>query len=116
MITISIDTNKIDKSLLKEVTKRDGTTTKYLNIVCFPNKDGKDSHDNDGIVKHSLTKEQRESGVQSPIIGNYKDKNSGGSPSFVEKIKPAPAFQNRPKPAPKQDWDDAYGDEDSIPF
>jgi hypothetical protein len=112
MITLSIDTSKIDKSLLKEVTKRDGTITKYLNLVCFPNKDGKDAHDNDGVVKHSLTKEQRESGVTSPIIGNYKDKGNGGSaPSFVDKVKPAKAFQNRTKPAPKQEEDF-----DEIPF
>jgi hypothetical protein len=113
MITLSIDTSKIDKSLLKEVTKRDGTTTKFLNIVCFANKDGKDAHDNDGIVKHSLTKDQRDAGIQSPIIGNYKDKSqpSSGNNGWADKIKPAKAFQNRPKPAPAP-----ADDFDDIPF
>jgi len=115
MFTISLDVTKIDKSLLKSVTKKDGTKASYLNLICWPNRDGKDQYDNDGSVKHSLTKDQRDAGIKSEILGNYKIKEQQDTifPSkFVEKIKAAPAFQNRPKPVVQQQEED----EDSIPF
>ena len=116
--TISIDVTKIDKSLLKSVTKKDGTKATYLNLICWPNRDGQDKFGNDGSVKHSLTKEQRDAGIKSEILGNYKVKQEQDSvfpPGFAEKINPAPAFKNR---APKPQEDDPFGDiaEDEIPF
>ena len=118
MFTLSIDVTKIDKSLLREVIKKDGTKAVYLNLICWPNKEGKDKYDNDGSVKHSLSKEQRDEGIKSEIIGNYKVKDEGGSTQsgWGDKIKPAKAFQNREKPAPKQveTWDDE--DDSQIPF
>ena len=117
MFTISLDVTKIDKSLLKSVTKKDGTKATYLNLICWPNRDGQDKFGNDGSVKHSLTKEQRDAGIKSEILGNYKVKAEQDSvfpPNFADKIKPAKAFQNRPKPQEN----DPFGDiaEDAIPF
>jgi len=112
--TISLDVTKIDKSLLKSVTKKDGTKALYLNLICWPNRDGKDQYGNDGSVKHSLTKEQRDAGIKSEILGNYKVKQEQESvfpPSFVDKVKPAKAFQNRPKPVFEQEDDDS-----DLPF
>jgi len=112
MFTLSIDVTKIDKSLLKEVIRKDGTKAVFLNLICWPNRDGKDKYDNDGSVKHSLTKEQRDAGIVSETLGNYKVKETGSAPlsAFVEKIKPAPAFKNRPKPEVEEI------EEDEIPF
>jgi hypothetical protein len=120
MFTLSIDVTKIDKSLLKEVIKKDGTKAVFLNFICWPNKEGKDKYDNDGSVKHSLSKEQRDAGIKSEIIGNYKVKDEGGSTQsgWGDKIKPAKAFQNREKPAPKKQdvWGDDDLDDGPIPF
>jgi hypothetical protein len=87
MFTLSIDVTKIDKSLLKEVTKQDGTKAIYLNLICWENEDGKDKYDNDGTIKQSLSKEQREAGIKSKIIGNYKVKGDAPAPApKVERV------------------------------
>jgi hypothetical protein len=87
MITLSIDVTKINKNLLKAVTKKDGTKATYLNLILWPNKDGKDQYDNDGFVKQSLTKAQRDEGIETAILGNYQDKGDG---SVGGKASPAP--------------------------
>lgn len=81
MFTLSIDVTKIDKSLLKEVTKKDGTKAVFLNLICWPNEEGRDQYDNDGTVKQSLSKEQREAGTKVKILGNYRVKDDAPSPS-----------------------------------
>lgn len=65
MIKISIDVTKIDKSLLYKGKK--GT---YLNLVLF---DKPDDYGNAGFAKQDLSKEQREAGVEAPIIGNWRE-------------------------------------------
>jgi hypothetical protein len=87
MFTLSIDVLKIDKSLLKEVTKQDGTKAIYLNLICWENENGKDKYDNDGTVKQSLSKEQRDAGTKVQILGNYKVKGDAPAPApKVERI------------------------------
>lgn len=81
MISASISSHKIDKALV--VVKGD---KRYLNIVLFEN-DKKDDYDNDGIIKQSLTKEQRAAGVKAPIVGNWKWMNK---PSAPKSSAPAP--------------------------
>jgi len=88
MITQSIDLLKIDKNLLKSVIKKDGTKALYLNLICWPNKDGRDQYDNDGTVKQSLSKAQRDEGVTVVILGNYQDKGDGNGAGG--KASPAP--------------------------
>lgn len=63
-ITLNLDCTKIDKALMKN--------GRYLNLVVWPNKKGTDEHGNTHYVAQSVTKEQRESGVKGPIIGNAK--------------------------------------------
>lgn len=110
-IEINIDVSKIDKEMLR--TNKKGV--KYLDIKTKP----KPSEYSDGFVYQVVPKEMRDEGVRGPIVGNYKDwdkKEDGPLSSFVEKIKPAKAFQNREKPEskPQETWDDE--DDLGIPF
>jgi hypothetical protein len=56
--------------------------------VCWPNEHGRDDHDQDGQVKHDLSKEQRESGaVAKQILGNYQIKGDAPAPApKVERV------------------------------
>ena len=96
--SLSIDVTKIDKSLLKEVTKKDGTKAIFLNLICWPNEDGRDQYDNDGTVKQSLSKEQREAGLKSKIIGNFRTKDAAPAPTKHQQEK-----SNGYAPADKDD-------------
>ena len=108
-ITLNIDCSKIEKKYLKQ--------GKYLDMRLMPYKEGKNDKNQDGMVAQTIPKAiKAELGLddkaKGPIIGNYTDWDSEGSSSgWVEKIKPAKAFQNRPNPAPKQEEDF-----DVIPF
>lgn len=62
-----IDVTKIDKAKLFKGEK--GT---YLDLVLIDNKAGTDQYGNDGFVKQGSSKEDREAGVEMPIIGNWK--------------------------------------------
>lgn len=68
MFSFSIDVTKLDKT--RFVEGKNGA--KYCNLIAIPTKTpGKygDTH----IVKQSASKEEREKGVDLPIIGNGKD-------------------------------------------
>lgn len=94
MITASISSDKIDKTLVVEKNGK-----RYLNIVLFENE-AKDEYGNHGIIKHVLSREQRAAGAKSPIIGNWRwmDPNKG---------KQAPAPQNQ-TPAADADSDTPF--------
>ena len=94
MITLSIDVTKIDKNLIKTVTKKDGSEAKYLNLVLMPNRDGKDIYGNDGFVKQNTTKAQRDEGIQTQILGNYQDKGDGGFANRASAPSPSPLLSH----------------------
>jgi hypothetical protein len=71
-LSISIDVSKIDKSRLKEVTKKDGSKATYLNLTTFINPAEEDQYGNHGFISQSITKEEREAGERTPILGNSK--------------------------------------------
>ena len=71
VFTFSIDLTKIDKSRIKEVQKKDGTTGKFLNLVMMTN-DQPDQYGNDGFIAESVTKEEKEAGKRGNILGNCK--------------------------------------------
>ena len=72
-IAVSIDVTKLDKSRIKEVTKKDGSVAKYLNLTTFVTPNKPDQFGSHGIVNQSQTKEERESGAElPPILGNAK--------------------------------------------
>lgn len=77
MITLSIDANLIDKARLKPFTKRDGTKANYLSLILIPTPN---SDYGDFMVKQEVTKEERDKGVNLPILGNAKhlERRTGG--------------------------------------
>ena len=66
-ISIKIDVTKIDKSRLFKGQK--GT---YLDLTGFINIDEQDQYCNNGFISQSVTKEEKEQGIQTPILGNSK--------------------------------------------
>lgn len=66
-LSISIDVTKIEKARLFKGKK--GT---YMDLTTFIDTDNKDQYDNNGFISQSLTKEERESGQQTEILGNCK--------------------------------------------
>lgn len=73
--TAKIDVTKI----LKEHMFRSDRGPVYLDIACFPNKDGgKGRYGDDGFVVQSIGKEARAAGEKGPIIGNWKHVEGAG--------------------------------------
>lgn len=70
MITISIDVTKLDKSRFKPGKAHDGHTSKYCDLVLIETPNSKFG---DFVVKQSVSKEERESGRQMPMLGNGKN-------------------------------------------
>jgi len=66
-ISVRIDVTKIDKSRLYKGAK--GT---YLDLTTFVDTAVSDQYENNGFVSQTLTKEERESKIQTPILGNVK--------------------------------------------
>lgn len=98
-IAIDIDITLLDKARFKRITRKNGNPAVFANLVLF---DKPDSHGNDGFVKQSQTKEERERGdSQLPILGNWKQ--------LGEK-------RNAPAPAPKPAAPAPEMAEDDIPF
>lgn len=67
----SIDLTKIDKSKIKTVTKKDGTTAKYLDVSIFIN-DEQDSYQNIASMTIGQSKEEREAKAPKVYLGNLK--------------------------------------------
>jgi hypothetical protein len=99
-ISVRIDVTKIDKARLYKGEK--GT---YLDLTTFIDTENKDTYNNNGFISQSTTKEERESGVQTPILGNVRvfHQSAGDTPTT---------------PTPSQPIDPAAGGvmEDDIPF
>lgn len=79
-VSIKIDVTKIDKSRLFKGEK--GT---YLDLTTFIDLDQKDQYDNNGFISQSVSKEEKEQNVQTPILGNcrvfWKEQSSTPQPS-----------------------------------
>ena len=84
-INVRIDVTKIDKARLYKGAK--GT---YLDLTTFVDTDNKDQYDNNGFVSHSQTKEEREAGEKTPILGNvkvfYTDANAPQNTAKVQQV------------------------------
>jgi hypothetical protein len=92
-----IDVLKVLKQYLFQ-----GKSGKYLDIVCFVNKDGKTQYGDDGFIVQEISKEARQNGEKGPIIGNWRWMEEKPKAST-----PAPAPKAAPKP-PEAD--------DDVPF
>jgi hypothetical protein len=66
-ISVKIDVTKIDKARLFKGAK--GT---YLDLTTFIDTDTADQYENHGFISQSVTKEEREQEVQTPILGNCR--------------------------------------------
>lgn len=79
IITLSIDCTLVDKTRIKEIKRKNGKVAKFIDLVLIesPNSDY-----GDFMVKQQVTKEEREQGVQLPILGNARTmvKGGGGQP------------------------------------
>lgn len=90
VFTFSIDLTKIDKSRIKEVQKKDGTTGKFLNLVMMTNEQP-DQYGNDGFIAESVTKEEKEAGKRGNILGNCKQVGKPTQPTPATKPNTADA-------------------------
>ena len=68
LVSIKIDLSKIDENRVFHSIK---TGARYLDITGVLT-DTPDQYENNGFVKQNTTKEERESGLKLPIIGNFK--------------------------------------------
>jgi len=66
-LSVRIDVTKIDKARLYAGAK--GT---YLDLTTFVDTDQQDQYENNGFISQSVDKEERGSGVKTPILGNVK--------------------------------------------
>jgi len=73
-LSVRIDVTKIDKERLYKGQK--GT---YLDLTTFVDTASQDQYENNGFISQSVDKEEREKGVQTPILGNVKDFYTDGS-------------------------------------
>ena len=64
-LSVRIDVTKIDKERLYKGEK--GT---YLDLTTFVDTAEQDQYENNGFISQSVDKEEREKGVQTPILGN----------------------------------------------
>ena len=79
-ISIKIDVSKIDKSRLFKGEK--GT---YLDLTTFIDTENEGQYGDHGFISQSVTKEEREQSVQTPILGNVKVFfNGSGSATATE--------------------------------
>jgi len=99
-ISIKINLSKIDKSRIFK-----GKKGSYIDLTTFVDTEQTDEYDNHGFISQSVSKEEREQNIQTPILGNckvfYKDNSIPSSQST--------ALGNQQQSQP-DDWDD------SIPF
>lgn len=74
MISLSIKTEKIDKTHLIE-----GKNGKIISVILFENEDGEGKYGDHGFAVQGIKKELRDKGVRGPIIGNWRYVGQGAS-------------------------------------
>ena len=80
MIALTLDLSRVDRKRI--FTGKTGR--KYLSFVLV---DGVDKYGNDGMIVHSVSREERLAGIKGGIVGNWR--HVGGSkpkapPAVVE--------------------------------
>lgn len=66
-ISIKIDVTKIDKARIYQ-----GQKGKYIDLTTFIDTDNPSQYGDHGFISQSVTKEEREQKIQTPILGNVK--------------------------------------------
>lgn len=109
-ISISIDVSKIEKARLYK-----GKKGVYLDLTTFIDLDNKDQYENNGFISQTVSKDERASGIQTPILGNCKV-------FFTDSNSSVPGQQHAQQNQPSQNLGSQQGapaddfDIDSIPF
>lgn len=112
MIKLSIDVTRIPPGkTVAGKPKKDGSIPRYLGLVLFDNREGKDQWGNDGYVALDVTKEERLSGVKGVIVGNWKELGGGQSSRPQQAAQAAQAPQSPPPSSPED-----TAQLDDIPF
>ena len=106
-LSIKLDVTKIDKARLFKGEK--GT---YLDLTTFIDLDEVGQYGDNGFISQSVSKEEREAKVQTPILGNVKVFFNDANPQQQHPNTPQPQ-QSRPAASPAPQTDD-FSDE--IPF
>lgn len=104
-VNLRIDVNKIEKARLYK-----GQKCTYLDLTTFIDINNEDQYGHNGFVKQSISKEDRDRGVDVPILGNvdvfYNDsQQTQQSPSYNQ-----PVQHQAPQGKNPDDFDD------DIPF
>lgn len=81
----------------------------YLNLEAIGNRDGVDQYENTHFVAEPVTKDERESGVKLPIIGNGKEWTNEGQQAPARTTNKIPRAQPQVEESPFTEGDD-------IPF
>lgn len=107
-ISIKIDVTKIDKSRLFE-----GKKGKYLDLTTFLDTASPSEFGDHGFISQSTSKEERESGVKTPILGNCKVFFSDMDSNLKAEQQSTGAYHagNQEPPAGFDDFED-----DNLPF
>ena len=90
-IEISIDVTKIDKARIHV-----GEKGKYINLTTFIDTENKDQYGNHGFISQSTSKEERENGVKTKILGNSKVFFKKDSEQQQAPEVPPPPFEEDP--------------------
>jgi hypothetical protein len=77
-LNVRINISRIDKSKLYK-----GAKGVYLNMTTFVDLDQEDEYGNNGFISMEQSKEQRDAGEQSVILGNVKKFWSDGATASV---------------------------------
>ena len=77
-LNVRINVSRIDKSKLYK-----GEKGVYLNMTTFVDLDQEDDYGNNGFISMEQSKEQRDAGEQSVILGNVKKFWSDGATASV---------------------------------
>ena len=115
-ISVKIDVKKLDKA--RFFAAQSGAT--YVDLTMFLDPDNEGQYGDHGFVTQSTSKEEREQGVQMPIVGNGKifyglnDLKGGGNSSLMDQ-----QFGGQRQQAPQQQMPQNNGNydfDDDIPF
>ena len=96
---------KINVNLIEKARLYPGQKGNYLTLTGFIDLDQKDQYENNGFLTQSISKEERDSGVKMPILGNTKiffdDRQPAAPRQVVQQPQGQPQYQQAPqRPAP----------------
>ena len=103
-ISISIDVTQILKERIKEFKRHDGTKGRSLDLILLDSKN--DKYGNHYFIKQTSTAEERDAGLELPILGNGKD---------WSRVDQQQQHHSQPQPQAQPQVQPSFEDDD-IPF